>query len=391
MYSVKNYINRGMTFLNNRWFPASKKLSTLMIYGTDLCDSACKHCLIWTKRPVNFLPFEKIKEIMQSRCVTRQTTVGLEGGEFLLHPDAMDIMAWFNKHHPNFDLLTNALKPETVIEAVNRNPPKRLFISLDGDRNSYLHMRGKDGYDGIIEVLEKTHRKVPISLMFTLSPYNDFGDMKHVAEVAQRYNIDMRVGVYNDIAFFDTIESAHYNDIGTLKSEEIPSFNEAKKKIDERSGLTETLMPPRVTKEQLLQIRENIPAIIKNFPENYDFLVLYDEWRRGGLQLTCNSILDSLVVLPNGDVPICQNLNVMIGNVFTNTLDEVFNGPLALQQQKHYSRNCNACWINFHRKYDVILYRTFEKYFGRFTTQKLMGRYWWESNKKKTYKQMMRG
>ncbi len=391
MYSARSYINRGLTFLNNRWFPARKKLSTLMIYGTDLCDSACKHCLIWTKRPVNYLPFEKIKEIMQSRCVTKKTTVGLEGGEFMLHPDAMDIMAWFNKHHPNFDLLTNALKPETVIEAVERNPPQRLFISVDGDRDSYLHMRGKDGYDGIIQVLEKTHKKVPISLMFTLSPYNDFSDMQHVAEVATRYNIDMRIGVYNDIAFFDTIESAHHSDIGSLKSDEIRSFNEAKKMVDTRVELTGTLVPPRVSKEQLINIRDNIPDIIKNFPENFDFLVLYDEWRRGGLQLNCHSILDSLVVLPNGDVPICQNLNVMIGNVFTNTLDEVFNGPEAREQQKHYSKNCNACWINFHRKYDVILYRTFEKYFGRFATRKLLGQYWWEKEKKKPYRQMMRG
>lgn len=390
MYSARSYINRGMTFLNNRWFPRRKKLSTLMIYGTDLCDSACKHCLIWTKRPVNYLPFEKIKEIMNSRCVTKKTSVGLEGGEFLLHPDAMDIMAWFNKNHPNFDLLTNALRPEAVIEAVDKHPPHRLFISVDGDRDSYLHMRGKDGYDGIIQVLEQTHKKVPVSLMFTLSPYNDFGDMQHVAEVATRYGIDMRIGVYNDIAFFDTIETAHYNDIGSLKSEEILSFSGAKKLIGSKTSTAETFAPPRVTKEQLMNIRENIPAIVKNFPENFDFLVLYDEWRRGGLQLTCNSILDSLVVLPNGDVPICQNLNVMIGNVFTNTLDEVFNGPEARVQQKHYQKNCNACWINFHRKYDVILYRTFEKYFGHFATRKLLGQYWWEKEKKKSYRQLMR-
>ena len=218
-----------------------------MIYGTDLCDSACKHCLIWTKRPVNYLPFEKIKEIMHSRCVTPKTTVGLEGGEFLLHPDAMDIMAWFNKNHPNFDLLTNALKPESVIEAVERNPPQRLFISVDGGRESYLHMRGKDGYDGIIHVLEKTHKKVPISLMFTLSPYNDFNDMQHVAEVALKYGLDMRIGVYNDIAFFDTIESAHFNDIGSLKSDEQRTFNEATQLVHSRPAQTETLLPPRVT------------------------------------------------------------------------------------------------------------------------------------------------
>lgn len=390
MYSAQNYINRGLTFLNNQFFPGRKKLSTLMIYGTDLCDSACRHCLIWTKRPVNYLPFDKIKEIMNSRCVTKKTTVGLEGGEFLLHPDAMEILKWFHQHHPNFDLLTNALKPEGVIEAVEKAPPKRLFISVDGDKDSYLHMRGKDGYDGIINVIEQTHKKVPISLMFTLSPYNDFNDMKHVAEVATKYGIDMRIGVYNDISFFDTIESAHFNEIGSLKSDEIRSFTEAKKLIGARVQVSETLFPPPVTKDQLINIKEKIPDIINNFPENFDFLVLYDEWRKGGLKLNCYSILDSLVVLPNGDVPICQNLNVMIGNVFTNSLDEVFNGYETQQKQKHYSKNCNACWINFHRKYDVILYRTFEKYFGQFATRKMLGQYWWESEKKKSYKQTIR-
>jgi hypothetical protein len=95
------------------------------------------------------------------------------------------------------------------------------------------------------------------------------------------------------------------------------------------------------------------------------------------------------VVLPNGDVPICQNLDVLLGNVFTNSLDEIHNAPATVEKQKHYVKNCNACWINFHRKYDVILYRNFEKFFGRHVTTKILGYYWWEKEKKKTYKQMI--
>lgn len=389
MYSKLQYISRGWRFLRNRAFPGRKTLSTLMIYGTDLCDSACKHCLIWTKRPVNYLPFDKMKEVMQSRCVTRQTTIGLEGGEFLLHPEALDILAWFRKHHPNVDLLTNALRPDLLTEALEKEPPRRLFISLDGDRDAYLHMRGKDGYEGILQILEKYHRRLPISLMFTLSPYNDFGDMEHVAGVAKRFGVDLRIGVYNDIAFFDTIEAAHYHDIGTLKSDVNRSISKARQLIEARPPAADAFQPPLREDAPWIKIREQIPAVIEAFPENHDFLVLYDEWRRGGLKLGCHSILDSLVVLPNGDVPICQNLDVLIGNVHTNTLDEIFNGPESIARQRHYSQNCNACWINFHRKYDVILYRTFERYFGRRATQKLMGRYWWERSRTQTYRQVM--
>jgi MoaA/NifB/PqqE/SkfB family radical SAM enzyme len=390
MYRKSDYYNRAYNFIHNKFFPRHKRLSTLAIFGTDLCDSACKHCLIWTKRPVNYLPFEKIKELMHSKAVHKSTTVALAGGEYLLHPDAVEIMGWFRDHHRNFDLLTNALQPDLAIEAIKKHPPRRLYISLDGDRDSYLHMRGKDGYDGIIKVIEALHKTLPISLMFTLSPYNDFKDLEHVASVCKKYAVDLRVGVYNDISFFDTIEDAHNYDIGSLKSPEIRSFSEARNLVKAKPKTETSLSNTASGENLLLRIRENLPDNLKEFTENFDFLVLYDEWRRGGLQLSCNSILDSIVVLPNGDVPICQNLDVLIGNIHTNTLDEIINAEETRKQQRHYSRNCNACWINFHRKYDIILYRSFERYFGKAVTGKLLGYYWWEKDKKKNYRQMMK-
>ena len=386
MYKSSDYLVRGYNFLHNRIFPRNKRLSTLALFGTDLCDSACKHCLIWTKRPVNYLPFEKIKDIMNSRAIHKSTTVALAGGEYLLHPEAIPIMGWFRDHHRNFDLLTNCLQPDLAIEAIKKHPPRRVYISLDGDQESYLHMRGKDGYEGIIKVIEALHHVVPISIMFTLSPYNDFHDMEHVMKVCKKYDIDLRIGVYNDISFFDTIENAHQHEIGSLKSDHIRNFSEAKALINKK----QTDADVGKGSSELINIRAQLPEELKEFGENYDFLVLYDEWRRNGLKLSCNSILDSIVVLPNGDVPICQNLDVLIGNVHTNTLDEILKMPETLARQKHYSKNCNACWINFHRKYDIILYRSFERYFGKNVTGKLLGYYWWESEKKKSYRQIIR-
>lgn len=400
MYNLSSYIKRGQTFINNQLFPGRKKLSTLMIYATDLCDSACKHCLIWTKRPVNYLSFEKIKEVMQSDCITPNTAVGLEGGEFMLHPEAEQIMEWFYHHHPHFDLLSNCLKPDKLIQAVRKFPPQRLLISLDGTADTYLYMRGKPGYHNVLKVIEELHEALPISVMFTLSPYNDFEDMRHVAEVCKSHGIDMRVGIYNDIAFFDTVDKAHETEIGSRKGEEALQFSDVaewkkgggfeKNKTVKQLEITGDLSVP---KHDILKQRSDfthlIPEIIKEFKENYDFLVLYNEWRQNKLKMRCYSILDSLVILPNGDVPICQNLDLKIGNIFQNKLDEIFNGKETQEIHKQYVHNCNQCWLNFHRKYDVILYRTFEKYFGRFITSKLFGYYQWEDNPRVTYKEYM--
>ena len=366
-----------------------------MIYATDLCDSACKHCLIWAKRPVSYLSKETIFDLVSnSKIVTKQTRVGLEGGEFLLHPDALEILEWFSKNHPHFDLFSNCLKPDSLIEATLKYPPERLYISLDGTKKSYLFMRGKDGYDSVLKVIDTLHDKVPIAVMFTLSPYNDFNDLAHVAEICKKYNVELRVGVYNNVAFFDTLEKAHETNIGEEKNETRLKFSDVKAmsgvmEATRQMKSTETLdiAKPKHNERKVEDVvARNIPAIVQQFKENYDYLVLYDEWRKKDLQLKCFSIMDSVVVLPNGDVPICQNLDLKLGNIFNEPLDEIFNKEATQQLHKEYVHNCNQCWMAFHRKYDVALYRTFEKNFGHWATSKMLGYYQWSDDVSLSYK-----
>lgn len=381
MYSLKDYMQRGMVFMRNQAFPSHKRLSSLMIYATDLCDSACKHCLIWAKRPTTHLSKEKIFDLVSNnKCITESTTIGLEGGEFLLHPDAMEIMHWFKENHPKFDLLSNCLKPAKLIEAVKAATPQRLWISLDGDEEGYRYMRGKDGYHKVLEVIHELKSLLPISVMFTLSPYNDFNDMRHVATICKQHDIDMRIGIYNNIAFFDTLEKAHITEIGLKKNGETLTL----KAVEQMKMASDNNNEPF---SNIDDFTKKIPDEIKQFEENYDFLVLYNKWRQQQTNLRCFSIFDSTIILPNGDVPICQNLNLNLGNVHKHSLDTILNSAETIQQQRWHSKNCNRCWINYHRKYDIVLYKSFENYFGRWATKKLFGYYQWDEESKISYKQ----
>ena len=400
MYGKLDYLRRGLRYVNNSVRPGHKTLSTLMFYGTDLCDSGCKHCLIWAKRPVKHLPIAKIVEVMQSRCVSKHTTVGLEGGEFLLHPQALEILEWFTNNHPNFDLLSNCLKPDSLIDAVKKYPPKRLFISLDGNKETYLYMRGKDGYNDVLKVIENCKDLVPISLMFTLSPYNGFDDMEHVIEIAKKNNIDVRIGTYNDISFFDTVEKAHETEIGSIVNTDVLTYGAIRKvkdeileKNDKLNELEkEEIETPKHDHNKIMDsndFKNSILANIVDTTENYDFLLLYDEWRKKKLNLKCRSILDSIVIHPDGSVPICQNLDLKLGNVNTNTLDNIFNSLASQEIQNKHVHGCNQCWINFHRKYDIVMMRTLEKGLPKWLIEKMFGDYQWTDDKKVTYKQFM--
>ena len=296
------------------------------------------------------LSLDDIKRIMQSRCITSRTTVGLEGGEFILHPQADEIMAWFHEHHPNYTLLTNGLAPQRVIDAVKYHRPRHLYVSLDGDKETYKRMRGCDGYDKVIELVETLKDVVPLSLMFCLSPWNSFKDMEHVINTALHYGIDVRIGIYGTMAFFDT-------------TSELLTMND---------------------------YTEQIPSNIHKTQENYDFVALYDQWRRGSLQLRCQSIMSSLVIHSNGDVPLCQNLDVKLGNIHNQSLDDIFNGYQACETQCRYSKQCNGCWINFHRKYDIILMRNFERLLPKRLIEHFYGPYQWTNDPKITYRKLLK-
>ena len=283
MYTIYDYAYNGYLYLNNIMRPRHKCLSQLMIYSTTACQSQCKHCNIWQKK-VEHLSLDDIRRIMQSKCITKRTTVGLEGGEFILHPQAAEIMAWFRKHHPNYTLLSNCLAPRRVIDAVRLYQPRHLYVSLDGGRETYQRMRGRDGYDRVIQVVEALKDEVPLSLMFCLSPWNNFDDMAFVIDIAKQYGVDVRIGIYGTMAFFDTTSEL-------------------------------------LTASDFIG---QIPKSIHDTQENFDFVALYDQWRNGHLRLRCQSIMSSLVIHSNGDVPLCQNLDIVLVDSFLYGFTDVF-------------------------------------------------------------------
>ena len=104
-------------------------------------------------------------------------------------------------------------------------------------------------------------------------------------------------------------------------------------------------------------------------------------------QTALQSIFSELVIHSNGDVPLCQNLDVKLGNIHTCSLDDIFNSRNTCKIQYKHSKECNGCWINFHRKYDLILLRNFEKLLPKRLIELFYGKYQWTSDKKETYQQ----
>jgi MoaA/NifB/PqqE/SkfB family radical SAM enzyme len=350
MYKISDYIFRGYTLLNNFLFPSHKKLASVMLYATDRCNCRCKHCYIWQKQPKTDMSLQTIRSIVENKAVGRHTKIGLEGGEFILHPEYLEILKYFKENHPNFDLLSNCVEADKLIDAVKRYAPQRLYVSLDGEAQAHHDMRRSPGlYDKVLYVVRELKDTVPLSVMFTLTPFNSMNDMTHVATLCKTTGVDLRIGIYNEMEYFDTKE------------------------------------PDRG--DTLNYAVADIPDIVQSFAENYDFLLLYHHYRRKHVRLTCNSIRDSIVVYPNGDVPLCQQQQIILGNLASEPLDKIVNKKSTITCHKQH-RHCNGCWINFHRKYDIILYRNLEKFFSKKLLTQVVGDYYWTKNNLTTYKNL---
>src|SRR5690606_21321328 len=105
-----------------------------------------------------------------------------------------------------------------------------------------------------------------------------------------------------------TVEIAHETNVGQRKEEDDFKL----KVLNNESKFSKVLTIKELENEDISnpkhnsqiyssKFKNNIPEIVKEFQENYDFLILYDEWRQKQLSLKCFSIMDSLVIHPNGD------------------------------------------------------------------------------------------
>lgn len=337
MYNIGDYYKYLSDFIHINIF-GNRRLSVIMFYATNKCNSKCNICNIWDKQPKENLSFEVIKRTLDSKCIDKRTRVGFEGGEFLLHPEVDEILDYANNKKLNYELLTNGLLPDKLFDVVKKYSVPRVYISLDGAKDTYINVRGTDGYDLVLRSIDLIRNLTKISIIYTINPWNKQKDLDQVIRFCKERDLDLRIGIYSNMEFFDTTKRMHEIDY------------EIETDVD-----------------------------ISAFPENQEFLDLYRHWQNGDVSLPCYSIRQELVVYPNGDIPICQNKQIILGNLHERSLDDIIAAHETIELQKE-QKYCNGCWISFHRKFEVALYRSL-KYIPKAVIRRILGdfklpKYW---------------
>src|SRR3989338_1731576 len=285
-----------------------RKITSVFFYVTDRCNSLCKHCFIWNKKPNFDLSLNIIKDVLGSKHLAKTVEFGLEGGEFFMHPEYEKILELFESK--DYVILTNGILHENVIAAAEKFKVKNIQISIDGTKETYRKMRGVDTYDNIMEIIRRLKGKTNIRVAYTFSRWNNEQDFLHVKELCEREGLEFGYeNVYTEMWYMDT----------KYPQQEIAELEKYKE----------------------------------------DYLKLFNKWLKKEVKLPCWSINTKIAIWANGDFPLCQYKNVVLGNLHEQKFDDVWESEKTKQLQKEY-RTCNGCWSGYHRGFDLSYKKSVE-------------------------------
>mgnify|MGYP001558643532 CR=1 FL=1 len=321
---MKEQINAIKRILMYSYLIKSRKISNLMIYVTNRCNSLCKHCYIWEAKPKYDLSIETIKNALNSKYLLKSASIGLEGGEFFMHPRWREILSLMKGK--NYVLLTNGIMTDLVIGAVKEFKIPKLQLSIEGNKETYKNIRGVDKYDNIMRIILELKDITKIRIAYTFTPWNTEDDFNHVNKLCEDNNLEFG---YENI----------YSD-----------------------------MPLMETKQPLQKI---------NFLDNHKstYLKNYNGWLNKEIKMPCMSIFTRVIILPTGDVPLCQHENIILGNINEKEFDKIWSSENTVSLQKKYNSTCNNCWLGFHRGFDINYIKNLEKIIPKFLIDKMMNKY----------------
>jgi radical SAM protein with 4Fe4S-binding SPASM domain len=284
---------------------------------TKMCDLRCIHCYADAGPPtVNELSTERWLAILDEFHQLGTWTVNLTGGDPFAHPDIFDILDFCEKR---FQVVIPTsgyrIDKDTVDQLSTYKSIEHIQVSLDGpDADTHNRIRGKkDSFQKAVHAIQAL---------------SEAGKTVHVAMVVLPENEDK---------IEETIQLAKSLGARVFGAGRIYSVGRAKgihfspEKLIALDKKVSTLSKKYSDEQFYVRGRDpNVLQTVLNFPEEMspdEILALGDMMAKlmGG---NCGAGYRSMFVTAEGKVVPCGMMDVCIGNVSDNCVEEILKSPL---------------------------------------------------------------
>lgn len=287
-------------------------LFTLQWHITQACDLHCRHCYDRShRRAVEYPEGIRVLDSLREFCAKRfvQGQVSFSGGNPFLHPQFSNLYRAAVDRGFFTAILGNPVSKHQLDEIIAIRRPGYFQVSLEGLQEHNDHIRGDGHFQRTIDFL-KLLRELEITslVMLTLTRQN----MDQVLPLGEILR-DLTNGfTFNRLAL-----------------------------VGEGANLQ---MPGR--EEYIAFLRDYHAALPSNPVLALKDNLLNTVFHQNGLPLFqgctgygCGAAFNFVSLLPDGEVHACRKFPSPIGTLTTQTLEEIYESPLAGQ----YRRGCSSC------------------------------------------------
>ena len=285
---------------------------TLQWHITQVCDLHCKHCYDRSDRaPLSLARGIGVLDDLLAFCQSRHVRgqVSFSGGNPLLYPHFLELYQGAVDRGFTVAILGNATSKEHLLSLLAIEKPAFYQVSLEGLAEHNDFIRGQGYFVRVMEFLDLL-RELDIYSMVMLTLTR--GNMAQVLPLAELLRDRVDLFVFNRLAMvgegllLESVPIAEYR--GFLEQ-----YLDAARE-NPTMGLKDNLF-------NLLRAEQNEPLL------------------GGCAGFGCGAAFNFVSLLPDGEVHGCRKFPSLIGNIFSQTLAEVYDSPAARQ----YRAGCQAC------------------------------------------------
>jgi selenobiotic family peptide radical SAM maturase len=285
---------------------------TLQWHITQMCDLHCKHCYDRSKRSSLKLQqglaiLDQLRDFTQSRNVAGQVT--FTGGNPLLYPHFLDLYRGAAEREFSVAVLGNPSSEEQLQQLLNIREPVFFQVSLEGLPIHNDAIRGKGHFQRTMKFLELLKKlKISSMIMLTLTSEN----IDQIIPLAEYLRDKV------DDFFFNRLSP-----VGEGACLQLPSSEKYQR------FLTDYLLAAK--DNPVMGLKDNLINIIKKRENKKLF--------GGCCGFGCGAAFNFFSVLADGEVHACRKFPSPIGNVYKQTVAEIYDSSEA----EKYRQGCDEC------------------------------------------------
>ncbi len=343
--ALATYVNIAKAIVDNKTGRVQlPSMCTFIV--TWRCNLRCFMCDVWKKTDHDDMTLGEIRAVF--RQIPHLDSLRITGGEPFLRRDLADVTrVILEETNPAVVHVTTAgVLTERILEYAQAvgSPKLHLKLSIDAVGDRHDEIRGVPGvYEkamrtlrSLVELRGKHGFYVGVNQTITDKNWDQIEPLR--AEMNQ-LGVNVHYAIATDHYTLYRLNTAKEKDIPNMKSVSLSDFTPEQlqhifDELDRRDGIKD--IPEWLVQRYYLRGLRN--RLLRNVEKP---------------KPRCIELHNHMRLMPNGDVVTCVYYPTVVGNLRTQTLDQVWSHETT-RQQREIVRHCPGCWAGCEVKPNAI-------------------------------------